>query len=187
MDASTMAAACASTRRFVEQVTPDQLSLSTPCSEWDVRSLLSHLVGTLSLGEALLSDSASSYAMTPGGLPEGDVLGTDPIEAYGRGMQALLAVATDDAFGRMHSTPMGEMPGAMLGGFTALDIAVHGWDLAVAIGQDPTLDDDLAAAVLAFARQALTAETRAPRIGPEIPVESASITDRLAGFLGRTP
>jgi uncharacterized protein (TIGR03086 family) len=187
MDATTMAAACESTRRFVEHVRNDQLSLPTPCDEWDVRSLLSHLVGTLALGEALLSDSMPSVPVEPGGLPAGDVLGGDPIKAYRAGMEALLAAATDEALGRMHTTPMGEMPGAMLGGFTTLDIAVHGWDLAVATGQDPTLDDDLAATVLGFARQTLSADTRAPRIGPEVPVDSTSVTDQLAGFLGRTP
>jgi hypothetical protein len=42
--------------------------------------------------------------------------------------------------------------------------------------------------VLVFARQTLTADTRAPRIAPEIPVGAdASATDRLVGFLGRQP
>jgi uncharacterized protein (TIGR03086 family) len=152
-----------------------------------VRSLLSHLVGTLALGEALLSDSMPSVTMEPGGLPVGDVLGEDPLEAYRAGVEALLAAATTDALGRVHTTPLGEMPGTVLGGFTTLDIAVHGWDLAVATDQDPTLDDDLAATVLGFARQTVTADTRAPRIGPEVPVDSPSVTHQLAGFLGRTP
>jgi uncharacterized protein (TIGR03086 family) len=80
------------------------------------------------------------------------------------------------------------MPGTVLGGFTALDIAVHGWDLAVATGQPALIDDNLAEPVLAFARETITAETRAPRIGPEIVVPAeASATDRLVAFLGREP
>jgi hypothetical protein len=74
-----MAAACESTRRFFEQVRADQLFLPTPCSDWDVRSLLGHVVGTLALGEALLSDAAPSGPMAPGGPPAGDVLGDDPV------------------------------------------------------------------------------------------------------------
>ena len=80
------------------------------------------------------------------------------------------------------------MPGTVLGGFTTLDIAVHGWDLAVAPGQRPAFDDDLAEILLGFARQTITADTREPRIGPEIPATAgASSTDRLAAFLGRQP
>ena len=88
----------------------------------------------------------------------------------------------------MHATPLGDMPGSVLGGFTTLDIAVHGWDLARATGQQANLDDDLAGEVLAFARQAITDTTRAPRIGPEVAARpGASATDRLVAFLGRRP
>jgi len=42
--------------------------------------------------------------------------------------------------------------------------------------------------VLGFARQTITADTRAPRIGPELPAEpGASATDRLVAYLGRRP
>ena len=80
------------------------------------------------------------------------------------------------------------MPGAVLGGFTTLDIAVHGWDLAKATSQPPALDDELAGTVLAFARRTITADTRGPRIGPEIPAAAgASVTDQLVAYLGRQP
>ena len=80
------------------------------------------------------------------------------------------------------------MPGAALGGFTTLDIVVHGWDLAKATGQDVTLDPTLAEEVLGFARQAVTEQMRGARIGPEIAVDpAASPTDRLVAFLGRQP
>jgi hypothetical protein len=40
---------------------------------------------------------------------------------------ALAAAAAGDALTRVHVTPLGEMPGPALAGFTALDILVHGW------------------------------------------------------------
>jgi uncharacterized protein (TIGR03086 family) len=187
MDAATMAAACASTERYMKEVTDDQLELSTPCEDWDVRALLNHVIGTLALGRALLSDTAPETPMQPGGLPDADLVGDDPLASYQAGVDALIAAATDDAWRGLHPTPLGEMPGVMLGGFTTLDIAVHGWDLAIATGQDPTLDEQLATAVMGFARRAITPDTRAPRIGPEVAVKSTSITDQLVGFLGRTP
>jgi uncharacterized protein (TIGR03086 family) len=188
MDATTMAAACESTQKIIEQITEADLDRPTPCTEWTVRELLNHVVGTLHLGRALLDDSPPAVSMEPGGLPEDDLLQGDATKAYRLGVEALLAAAQPDTLARMHATPLGEMPGAILGGFTTLDIAVHGWDLATATGHAMQLDDGLANDVLAFARQTMTADTRAPRIGPELPVdEAASATDRLVAFLGRTP
>ena len=188
MDTTTIRQACASTERFVEQVRPDQYALATPCTEWDVRALLNHLLGTLALGEALLADHQPAVGVAPGELPDTDLIGDDPVKAYRVGVDALLAAAGGDALSRAHQTPLGEMPGMMLGGFTTLDILVHGWDLAKATGQDPTLEPDLAERLLGFAQQAITDQTRAPRIGPELAVEAdASATDRLVGYLGRQP
>lgn len=186
MDLTTMQQACSSTERFVERVTPDQYGLATPCAEWDVRALLNHLLGTLALGSALLGDSPPTVNVAPGELPDVDLVGDDPAKAYRVGVEALLAAAGGDALTRTHQTPLGEMPGAVLGGFTTLDILVHGWDLAKATGQDATLESALAEQVLGFAQQTITEATRAPRIGPELAVSTAAAaTERLVGFLGR--
>jgi len=188
MDATSLQQACAATDAIVEHVHDDQLALPTPCDSWDVRALLNHLLGTLALGQALLSASPPSVPMAPGELPAGDLVGDDPHKAYRLGVEALLQAASGDAFERAHATPLGDMPGAILGGFTTLDILVHGWDLALATGQPTALDDNLAESVLAFARQTITADTRAPRIGPEIAVPAdATATDRLVAYLGRRP
>jgi uncharacterized protein (TIGR03086 family) len=115
-------------------------------------------------------------------------VGGDPVKAYRVGVDGLLAAAGADALTRSHATPLGDMPGSVLGGFTTLDIAVHGWDLAKASGQQADLGDDLADEVLAFAQQTITDTTRAPRIGPEVAAgPGASATDRLVAFLGRRP
>ena len=192
MDLATMKDACATTDRVVAGISASQLGLATPCTEWDVRALLNHLLGTLSLGTALLSDTAPAVEMAPGGLPVRDLVGDaadDDIAAAYRGrVDTLLAAGGDDALRRVHDTPFGEMPGAVLAGFTTVDILVHGWDLAIATGQQPGIDDRLAEHVLGFARQAITDQTRAPRIGSEIAVPAtAAATDRLVGFLGRRP
>ena len=188
MDLTTMRLACTSTEQFVDRVQPDQYGLATPCSEWDVRALLNHLLGTFALGQALLSDTPPTVDVAPGELPTVDLVGDDPAKAYRVGVEALLAAAAGDALTRSHDTPLGQMPGAVLGGFTTLDIVVHGWDLAKATGQDPTLEPSLAEQVLGFAQEAITDATRVPRIGPEIAVmPDAPATDRLVGFLGRRP
>jgi uncharacterized protein (TIGR03086 family) len=188
LDLSAMQRACATTERVVEGVRAEQYGLPTPCSEWDVRSLLNHVLGTLVLGEALLADRPPEVAMGPGTLPERDLVGDDPVKAYRTLAEALLATASTGTLERDHDTPLGTMPGPVLGGFTTLDIVVHGWDLAAATGQDAGIDPDLAGAVLDFARQGLIDGLRGSRIGPEVPVPpDAPVVDRLVAYLGRRP
>jgi uncharacterized protein (TIGR03086 family) len=182
--------AVASTAEIIKGTASDQADLPTPCSEWDVGALLSHVIGTLWLTEALFTGQAPRYPMAPGGLPDTDPGGDDPVAAYAEASAAALAaVGAGDALSRVHVTPLGEMPGPLLAGFTILDIAVHGWDLARATGQPADLDGRLAAHVLAFAGQTLaTPEMRGPRIGPARPVpDDAPVTQQLVAFLGRQP
>jgi uncharacterized protein (TIGR03086 family) len=182
--------AVTSTADIIKAIPAGQLGMPTPCTDWDVRALLRHVIGTLWLAEGLLADQEPRYAMAPGGLPAADLAGEDPAAAYAEASAAALAAAaTCDALTRVHRTPLGEMPGPALAGFTTLDILVHGWDLATATGQPADLDGRLAAHVLAFAEQALaTPESRAGRIGPARPAAAgAPVTGRLAAFLGRQP
>jgi uncharacterized protein (TIGR03086 family) len=182
--------AVTSTADIVKAIPAGQLGVPTPCTDWDVRALLSHVIGTLWLAEGLLGDQQPRYPMAPGGLPAADLAGEDPAAAYAEASAAALAAAaTGDALTRLHLTPLGEMPGPALAGFTTLDILVHGWDPATATGQPADLDGRLAAHVLAFAERALaTPESRGGRIGPALPsAAGAPVTDRLAAFLGRQP
>jgi len=181
--------AVASTAEIVKGVRTGQMAAPTPCTEWDVRALLNHVIGTLWLSEALFTDATPRHPMPPGGLPGSDLAGGDPAAAYAEGAAAALAAAgTGDALTRLHVTPLGDMPGPVLAGFTTLDILVHGWDLAKATGQSAVLDDGLASHVLEFARTAVTPDSRAPRIGPEVAVgNSALVTDQLMAFMGRQP
>ena len=182
--------AVTSTADIVKATPAGQLGAPTPCTDWDVRALLSHVIGTLWLAEGLFADQAPRYPMAPGGLPAADLADGDPAAAYAEASAAALtAAAAADALTRVHLTPLGEMPGPALAGFTTLDILVHGWDLARATGQPADLDGRLAAHVLGFAEQALaTSESRAARIGPAIHVAAdAPVTQRLVAFLGRRP
>jgi uncharacterized protein (TIGR03086 family) len=182
--------AVTSTAEIVKATPAAKLDAPTPCTEWDVRALLNHVIGTLWLAEALFGDQAPRYPMAPGSLPPADLADGDPAAAYAKAAAAALAAASaGDALTRLHLTPLGEMPGPGLAGFTTLDILVHGWDLARATGQPADLDGRLAAHVLGFAEQALaTPEGRAGRIGPAVPVAAdAPVTQRLVAFLGRRP
>jgi uncharacterized protein (TIGR03086 family) len=182
--------AFASTAEIVKSTPVGELDAPTPCTEWDVRALLNHVIGTLWLAEGLFSDQQPRYPIAPGGLPPVDLAGDDPAAAYAEASTAALAAAVaGDALTRVHLTPLGEMPGPSLAGAITLDILVHGWDLAKATGQPTDLDGRLATHVLGFAADALaTTESRGGLIEAAVPAAAgAPVTSRLAAFLGRQP
>jgi uncharacterized protein (TIGR03086 family) len=65
---------------------------------------------------------------------------------------------------------------------------LHGWDVAVASGQDATMPDGLAQAAYETIHGKFTAEQRRGLFKPEIPVGAdASPQDRLLAYTGRDP
>ncbi|MGH2758393.1 MAG: TIGR03086 family metal-binding protein [Actinomycetota bacterium] len=181
-------AAVSSTDHVVKGIRGKDLAVSTPCSEWNVKQLMNHVVGTLWLADGLFNDRKPRYAVAPGALPKSDLVGDDPAKAYAKASRvALDAAAADGAIGGTHDTPLGMMPGVALAGFTTMDVLVHGWDLAQATGQSTDPDDDLVALVTAFAKQAITDATRAPTIGPAVRApRGATPIQKLVAYLGRT-
>ncbi len=180
----------ATTQPIVASTGAEQLELRTPCTEWSVRELLNHIVGSLWVADALLSDRDVPYGMGPGLLPSSDLLGDDPTVSYKEAADAAMAAASaPGTMDRLHRTPLGEMPGAGLAGFITLDVLVHGWDLARATNQTAAFDDDeLTAHALAFAQQAITDAARGALVAAPVPVtDTAPTLDRLVGFMGRRP
>jgi uncharacterized protein (TIGR03086 family) len=154
-----------------------QRHAATPCAEWDVEDLLSHMVaGTGYLLGALGVDAEPSA--------------TDEVSyqrAVARCVEALRVPGAVD--GRCMS-PAGfewSMGEAVAG--TAMDQLVHTWDLAVAIGADRKLDPELVEACVAmFLPQMPEIGRGAGLVGPEVAVPAdASAQDRLLGAMGRQP
>jgi uncharacterized protein (TIGR03086 family) len=84
---------------------------------------------------------------------------------------------------------MGEIPVAMLFDMQLGELAVHGWDLARAIGADETLDPGVVAALWAFAEPLSgmlpsTGYFASPSCG--VP-DTAPLQTRLLDLLGRRP
>lgn len=170
--------------RIVRGIRVHHLDRMTPCTGWDVRALLGHLIGiTLIYGA--------------GGLSAGEMfapaeVGDDPGWAYGLAAKSALdTFSTPGAMERTFRLPAGEVPGSVALGLALTEAAVHGWDLADATGKSGTIDSDVAEALLAFHRSVAATEFRLgpdAMFGPEVPVDAGrSESDRLVGFLGRRP
>ena len=143
--AALHARAIEDTGRIVKGIAPDQLDLPTPCDGWDVRTLLDHLVGgNLWAGELMAGRTIDEV----GDRLDGDVLGDDHVLSWRRSAEvAVAAFGTPDAMERPAAVSYGPVPGEVYCGHRFIDVLVHGWDLAVATGQDATLDPELVAGV----------------------------------------
>lgn len=119
----------------------------TPCPDWTVRQVASHVVGCALLYTRLLEGARGTEVVGP--LRAADLLGDDPLGATRRAWEALAAAFGEPANleGVAHH-PAGEIPRAWLRVTAVEELTVHGWDLARAAGGDETVDDDVAAWIL---------------------------------------
>jgi uncharacterized protein (TIGR03086 family) len=172
------------TTKIVSGVTTDQLDAPTPCSEWPLRTLLSHMTGVVvnmgrgASGSELLP-SVEDFEIEP------DDLASQFRTESDRTLAAWRTRGDDDEV----NVGAGPMPAKVALAINVLDTATHSWDVARCTGQDANLPDPVAVAALACAHQIVSDEIRsfagfAPAVstGPD-----ASPTEQLVAFLGRKP
>ncbi|MER7015501.1 TIGR03086 family metal-binding protein [Saccharopolyspora sp. NPDC000359] len=127
----------------VQQIEASQWDNPTPCTEWNVRDLLNHLVSE-QLWAPWLLDGATLDEV--GDRFDGDVLGSDPVGAWDEAAAAARRAwdAPGATEGEVHVTG-GVIPAVDYGWQMTTDLAVHAWDLARGIGADERLDPELVA------------------------------------------
>lgn len=170
--------------RRVRAVRSDQWHEPTPCSDWDVRMLVDHLV-TEQLWVPLLLDGATVEDV--GDRFDGDQLGDDPVAAWARASAAAReAFAAPGALHRPVELSYGRRPAEGYCEEMTMDLAVHAWDLARGIGADEQLDPDLVAAVHEGVQRHAEALASTGLFDPPVPVgEDADTRTRLLALLGR--
>jgi uncharacterized protein (TIGR03086 family) len=165
---------------LIGRIPADQWTAPTPCTEWSVRDVIGHLVGTNLVITAMFEE---------GPMPERgpDRLGIDPAAAFRRSAAALEAAASrPGVLERSKATPLGVASGAERLQWRIADLVVHGWDLSQATGIMAELPEGLVEQALAFVRVQLPGQSRAGRFADpqEVPDDAPAI-DRLAAFTGR--
>ncbi|MBI2868097.1 MAG: TIGR03086 family protein [Chloroflexi bacterium] len=165
-------------RKVMTAVKPDQLAKPTPCAEWNVQQLMSHLVDATAYITHILS-----------GQPEQAPSGNSPVERFDAGAASVLKEARrPGALEKTVKGPMGEMPGSAALMMGLGDIVVHGWDVAKATGQDTRIDPQLVQTCLSFYTQALPPTGIPGAFSPPAQVPAnASPQDRLIAATGRRP
>jgi uncharacterized protein (TIGR03086 family) len=123
------------------EVTADQWSAATPCSEWDVRTLVNHVAGEYLWVPELMAGKTVSEVGTR---LDGDLLGDDPLAVLASAARSAQAAADNpDSLTRTVHLSFGDVPGAEYLKQMAIDSVIHAWDLARAIGADEQLDPEL--------------------------------------------
>jgi uncharacterized protein (TIGR03086 family) len=179
------AQALEATGRIVSGVAADRWHAVTPCADWDARALVNHLVsGNLWAAELAAGGTIGGV----GTRLDGDLLGSDPAAAYAASAAAAAAAfRRPGALDAPCAVSYGPVPGSVYAGHRFLDVLVHGRDLAVATGQDYTLDPELMQACRQIIEPQLEAFRSAGALGPEVTVPAdASAQIRFLALLGRT-
>jgi uncharacterized protein (TIGR03086 family) len=169
--------------RASAQVAPGEMSLPTPCAEWDLKMLLGHLNESMSDLEAAIRTGRLDLDVQH----PPDPVAEDPVEVL-RDQATRLLWACYEGCGPGRFVLVGGLPlsAGIVACTGAVEIAVHGWDVSAARGRGRPIPPGLATRMLSLgpllvaSRQGLFAD----------PVEvspRASPGDRLVAYLGRAP
>jgi uncharacterized protein (TIGR03086 family) len=159
-------------------VGPDQWDDPTPCTEWNVRTLVEHVIDTQ--GRVVSAVIGS------------EVSDTEPVADLGARWSAATervraSLADPERASTMVSGGFGEQSfESLVSRLLCADTLFHTWDLARAAGQDERLDPEAMAKALEFLEPLDEAIRRpggfAPKIAPSV---GADPQTRLLNFGGR--
>jgi uncharacterized protein (TIGR03086 family) len=159
----------------LDAVGDDQWSSPTPCTDWDVRQLVDHVIEV--------------QRAIPEGLGTAVTDGADPKATWTAVRDGAMAVLRKP--GVLEQTMpgrSGEVPVEMSLGIRLGDLIVHTWDLARATGGNERLDADTAAIVLERLRPNDEVLRSTGTFGPKVePPPGADAAVELLCFTGRRP
>ncbi len=161
-------------------IRPEQWTVSTPDTDWDVQRLVRHVI----VGQATVPDVLAGRA--PARLPiDAQTAGTELVEHWATAAAAAVAALTAlNSLDTPIELPDGRATAEELGWRLAIDLTVHAWDLARAINAPDEFPNDLLAHVLDQAKQSAGRWFPAERYATPIPVPGC--TDDLTELLALT-
>ena len=174
----------ASTARIIDSVDESQWSNSTPCSEWDVKDVVNHLVYENRWMVALFEGQTIAEV---GDRFDGDLVGDDPKNVYRESAAEVLAILRqDDAMSRTCQISSGPVTGAEYASQLFLDTLVHGWDISVGAEAPAALDPELVDACIPLAETTAAYAAGSGSFAESVPVNSDTDPQtRLLAILGR--
>jgi uncharacterized protein (TIGR03086 family) len=153
----------------------EKLESPTPCDDWNVKTLLNHMLDTQ---RYFVAAARGEDASPPGPNPP-ELIGDNPRSDFEAGQGDFLSTYGEPG--------VIEKTGPSIG-IAFADQLLHGWDLAKATSQDATMPDGLPAEALKLIHGQFTDEQRKGVFKPEVKVaDDASPQDKLLAYTGRKP
>ena len=155
--------------------TVNKLDAPTPCDDWDVATLMNHMLDTQ---HYFLGVARGQKSPPPSSDPP-SIIGDDPAADFDAARARMLT-----AYG---APGVIERTGPSLG-IAFCDQLIHGWDLAIATGQDATMPEGLPEAAFGMIYGRFTEDQRKGVFKPEVSVRAnASAEEKLLAYTGRDP
>ncbi|MER5930960.1 TIGR03086 family metal-binding protein [Streptomyces sp. NPDC002054] len=179
--------------RLAAGVPDARLADRTPCPEYTVSDLLSHLTGlAVAFRDAARKDLGPTTDTAPDTAPDTAAAPSLPAgwrEELPRVLGELAEAWRDPAAWTGMTRAGGvDLPGDIAGMVAVDELVIHGWDLARATGQEYAPDQAALRASHAFLLASVEDEDRGEIFGPVVPVpDDAPLLDRAVGLSGRDP
>ena len=172
-----------SSLRFVTGIRRDQWHNATPCTEWDVRVLVNHITSeNLWIAELFSRKTMEDV----GDSLDGDLLGDDPIGSYRSSIEKAKSTISRQTLDASYVLSFGEATGWEYISQIFMDQLVHGWDVAMGVGEDSQLEEELVVAAIPVAEDLVAFVGQGSvfgykqQLGPD-----AAPQTRLLGIVGR--
>lgn len=176
---------------LIAAVRPEQWADPSPCAKWMALDVVRHIVD---MHGVMMRPLGRTLSAAPS-------VDDDPLAAFRAARADVEAVLADPALAtREGDTPSGRATAEQhIDRVVSQDLPLHGWDLAMATGQDATIQpedverslDGMQGMPPELLEQFRTPGAFGPGVevfGPEVKVpETASAQDRLLGYIGRDP
>jgi len=161
----------------LDAVTDDQWTNPTPCTDWDVRQLVDHVITI----QRQLPDGLGVPVADDGADPKGTWKAVRDSALTGLRQPGVLDRTIQGMQGREVPVEMALIP-------RLSDLHVHTWDLARATGGDERLSPEVAAILLERLKPNDEALRKSGSFGPKVePPPDADAQVELLCFLGRRP
>lgn len=163
------------TRGALARVRPDHLGLATPCRDWPLAVLLSHMDDSL---DAWTEAATGAVSLVP-------THGSTPVAAIRDKACALLGWWLDHPPEQVGVGDL-RLPSETLVAAAAVEVTLHGWDVHATVGDPAPVPGDLARPLLSVARHVVGDGDREGCFAPAVAPPPASPWSRqLLAFLGR--
>lgn len=168
----------------VRDIADHEWELPTPCPDWNVKELVTHVV----LGEAHLPAVLTGETEVTQTAYSAEMLGADPLAVWrGTALRAIEAARTDGVAEATMTLDMGAVTGHQLLAYRITDNVVHAWDLGSAVARQSPIDERFAEWLLDFWQPAAPDLGQTAFFGRPIKIDAgASSSTRLLALLGRS-